>query len=63
MSQAEKVVSDLQSRLMTSGYFTQESALVEVAKQALAKLSPQKVKELANIDITYEILIRDFVKA
>ena len=63
MAKADRIVSDLQSRLMSSGYFTQESALVEIAKQALAKLAPNKVEELANVDITYEIAIRDFVTA
>ena len=63
MAQADRVVSDLQSKLMTSGYFTSEKALIEVAKQALAKLSPSKVQELFNVDIPYEIAIRDFVSA
>jgi hypothetical protein len=48
---------------MTSGYFNSESALIEVAKQALAKLSPVKVQELFNVDVPYEIAIRDFVTA
>jgi hypothetical protein len=48
---------------MTSGYFTSEKALIEVAKQALAKLAPNKVQELFNVDIPYEIAIRDFVTA
>lgn len=61
MSQADRVVSDLQSKLMTSGYFNSENALIEVAKQALAKLSPVKVQELFNVDVPYEIAIRDFV--
>ena len=61
MSQADKLISDMQSKLMTSGYFTQESALVEVAKQALKKLSPNKVQELFNVDVPYEVAIRDFV--
>lgn len=61
MSQADRVISDLQSKLMTSGYFNSESALIEVAKQALAKLSPVKVQELFNVDVPYEIAIRDFV--
>lgn len=61
MSQADRVISDLQSKLMTSGYFNYESALIEVAKQALAKLSPVKVQELFNVDVPYEIAIRDFV--
>jgi hypothetical protein len=63
MSRADKVISDLQSKLMTSGYFTSEKALIEVAKQALAKLSPSKVQELFNVDVPYEIAIRDFVTA
>lgn len=63
MSQADRVISDLQSKLMTSGYFTAENALIEVAKQALAKLSPTKVQELFNVDVPYEIAIRDFVTA
>jgi len=63
MSQADRVVSDLQTKLMTSGYFTQEQALIEVAKQALAKLSPVKVRELFNVDVPFEIAIRDFVTA
>ena len=63
MSQADRVISDLQSKLMTSGYFTYEKALVEVAKQALSKLEPNKVQELFNVDIPYEIAIRDFVSA
>ena len=63
MAQADRVISDLQSKLMTSGYFTSESALIEVAKQALAKLSPVKVQELFNVDVPYEIAIRDFVSA
>ena len=63
MAQADRVVSDLQSKLMTSGYFTSEKALIEVAKQALAKLSPSKVQELFNVDVPYEIAIRDFVTA
>jgi hypothetical protein len=61
MSQADRVISDLQSKLMTSGYFNSESALIEVAKQALSKLSPVKVQELFNVDVPYEIAIRDFV--
>ena len=61
MSQADRVISDLQSKLMTSGYFNSENALIEVAKQALAKLSPVKVQELFNVDVPYEIAIRDFV--
>lgn len=61
MSQADRLISDMQSKLMTSGYFTQESALVEVAKQALQKLAPAKVQELFNVDVPYEIAIRDFV--
>jgi hypothetical protein len=61
MAQADRVISDLQSKLMTSGYFNSESALIEVAKQALAKLSPNKVQELFNVDVPYEIAIRDFV--
>ena len=61
MSQADKLISDMQSKLMTSGYFTQESALVEVAKQASKKLAPTKVQELFNVDVPYEIAIRDFV--
>ena len=61
MSQADRVISDLQSKLMTSGYFTSESALVEVAKQALKKLSPTKVQEIFNVDVPYEVAIRDFV--
>jgi len=36
---------------------------IEVAKQALAKLSPSKVQELFNVDVPYEIAIRDFVSA
>ena len=63
MSQADRVISDLQSKLMTSGYFTSEKALIEVAKQALAKLAPNKVQELFNVDVPYEIAIRDFVSA
>lgn len=63
MSTADRVISDLQSKLMTSGYFNSESALIEVAKQALAKLSPVKVQELFNVDVPYEIAIRDFVSA
>ena len=63
MAQADRVVSDLQSKLMTSGYFNSESALIEVAKQALAKLSPVKVQDLFNVDVPYEIAIRDFVTA
>jgi hypothetical protein len=63
MAQADRVVSDLQSKLMSSGYFTSEKALIEVAKQALAKLSPNKVQELFNVDVPYEIAIRDFVTA
>ncbi len=61
MATADRVISDLQSKLMTSGYFTNEQALIEVAKQALAKLSPVKVQELFNVDVPYEIAIRDFV--
>ena len=61
MAKADRVISDLQSKLMTSGYFTYEQAIVEVAKQALAKLSPVKVQELFNVDVPYEIAIRDFV--
>jgi hypothetical protein len=61
MAQADRVISDLQSKLMTSGYFTAEKALIEVAKQALAKLSPNKIDELFNVDVPYEIAIRDFV--
>jgi hypothetical protein len=61
MATADRVISDLQSKLMTSGYFNSESALIEVAKQALAKLSPTKVQELFNVDVPYEIAIRDFV--
>ena len=63
MAQADRVVSDLQSKLMSSGYFTSEKALIEVAKQALAKLAPNKVQELFNVDVPYEIAIRDFVSA
>jgi len=63
MAQADRVVSDLQSKLITSGYFTGEQALIEVAKQALAKLAPSKVQELFNVDVPYEIAIRDFVTA
>jgi hypothetical protein len=63
MSQADRVISDLQSKLMTSGYFTSEKALIEIAKQALAKLAPSKVQELFNVDVPYEIAIRDFVSA
>ena len=63
MSQADRVISDLQSKLMTSGYFTSEKALIEVAKQALAKLAPNKVQELFNVVVPYEIAIRDFVSA
>jgi hypothetical protein len=63
MAQADRVVSDLQSKLITSGYFTNEQALIEVAKQALAKLAPSKVQELFNVDVPYEIAIRDFVTA
>ena len=63
MAQADRVVSDLQSKLITSGYFTNEQALIEVAKQALAKLAPNKVQELFNVDVPYEIAIRDFVTA
>jgi len=29
MSQADRVISDLQSKLMSSGYFTSEGALIE----------------------------------
>ena len=61
MAQADRVISDLQSKLMTSGYFNSEQALIEVAKQALAKLAPNKVQELFNVDIPYEVAIRDFV--
>jgi hypothetical protein len=63
MAQADRVISDLQSKLMTSGYFTKEQALIEVAKQALAKLAPNRVQELFNVDVPYEIAIRDFVTA
>jgi hypothetical protein len=63
MAKADRVISDLQSKLMTSGYFTAEKALVEVAKQALSKLSPNKIDELFNVDVPYEIAIRDFVTA
>ena len=61
MATADRLISDMQSKLMTSGYFTSESALVEVAKQALKKLSPTKVQELFNVDVPYEVAIRDFV--
>ena len=61
MAKADRVISDLQSKLMTSGYFTSEQALIEVAKQALSKLAPNKVQELFNVDVPYEIAIRDFV--
>jgi hypothetical protein len=37
--------------------------VVVVAKQALAKLSPNKVQELFNVDVPYEIAIRDFVSS
>jgi len=50
MATADRVISDLQSKLMTSGYFNSESALIEVAKQALSKLSPVKVQELFNVE-------------
>jgi hypothetical protein len=61
MATADRLISDMQSKLMTSGYFSNETALVEVAKQALKKLSPTKVQELFNVDVPYEIAIRDFV--
>jgi len=61
MATADRLISDMQSKLITSGYFSNETALVEVAKQALKKLSPTKVQELFNVDVPYEIAIRDFV--
>jgi hypothetical protein len=61
MAVADRLISDMQSKLMTSGYFNSQEALIEVAKQALKKLSPQKVQELFNVDVPYEIAIRDFV--
>ena len=62
MAVADRLISDMQSKLMTSGYFNSEQALIEVAKQALKKLSPTKVQELFNVDVPYEVAIRDFVK-
>jgi hypothetical protein len=61
MAVADRLISDMQSKLMTSGYYNSQEALIEVAKQALKKLSPQKVQELFNVDVPYEIAIRDFV--
>ena len=61
MATADRLISDMQSKLITSGYFNNETALVEVAKQALKKLSPTKVQELFNVDVPYEVAIRDFV--
>ena len=61
MATADRLISDMQSKLITSGYFNSETALVEVAKQALKKLSPTKVRELFNVDVPYEVAIRDFV--
>lgn len=61
MATADRLISDMQSKLITSGYFNNETALVEVAKQALKKLSPTKVQELFNVDVPYEILLRDFI--
>jgi hypothetical protein len=61
MAVADRLISDMQSKLITSGYFNSQEALIEVAKQALKKLSPQKVQELFNVDVPYEIAIRDFV--
>jgi hypothetical protein len=61
MAVADRLISDMQSKLITSGYYNSQEALIEVAKQALKKLSPQKVQELFNVDVPYEIAIRDFV--
>ena len=61
MAVADRLISDMQSKLMTSGYYNSQEALIEVAKQALKKLSPTKVQELFNVDVPYEIAIRDFV--
>ena len=63
MAVADRLISDMQSKLITSGYYNSQEALIEVAKQALSKLSPSKVQELFNVDVPYEIAIRDFVTA